>query len=570
MRDSSRCELGGHKIDPPFTIPSGIITVNPALIAEVARSIDIGLITAKSVGLEPYDGYPEPLISRWPDGSLSTAIGLSTMGCNQWAREMAAVYPLAGRFLLTSVFGRNVAEFLQVVETVLPVTDGIELNYCCPHSLEYGESVARQEALTIEITRAVRQICDKPLVAKLSPNIPDMGGWARRLVAAGADAIAAIGPTTAVTVHDPVTGEPVLSFGKGGLSGRAIRSRGLACVAEIRSQVDVPIIAGGGIESGADVRAYRDAGGDIFAVGTALAGMDTDTVARYFRALASDLENGTDKAIDLVCYRDLDLVHLPMTVADVKRRGDMAELHFAEPFEAEPGQFLFAWLPEMGEKPFSIAGTNPLVLGVRAVGAVSAAICALEPGDQLLVRGPLGKPVPVPPPGSVLVAGGCGAAPLRLLAERCQDPLILLGAKTKDELLLAEDLARLGDLTRMTEDGSVGETGTALDGLMRLAAAHDLTGRTFVTCGPEGMMAAVIATARQWSAPDKLFAIVERHTSCGIGLCGKCSLDGRRSCVDGPAFSGQMLADSQDFGRFHRGPSGRREPLGSEPCASDS
>jgi dihydroorotate dehydrogenase (NAD+) catalytic subunit len=483
------------------------------------------------------------------------------MGCDEWAAEMSSVYPVEDRFVLTSVFGKNVDEFERVTRAVLPVSDGIELNFCCPHSLEYGESVARQEALTLEIARAVRAMCDKPLVAKLSPNMPDIGTWAKRLVAAGVDAIAAIGPTSAVCVHDPVTGKPVLSYEKGGLSGRAILSRGLDCVAAIRAAVSVPIIAGGGIESASDVRAYRAAGGNIFAVGTALAGLDTETIARYFTALNDDLANNTDRAVELIRYRDLSLVHRPMTVSAVRRHGPIAELRFEQSFAAEPGQFVFAWIPGVGEKPFSIAGTEPFLLGIRSVGRVSEAISALEPGDELLVRGPLGKAFPEPDAGAVLVAGGCGAVPLLPLAACCRDPLIVLGARTRNELLFAEEFRALGKTVTSTDDGSDGVAGTVLDGLALLAERHDLRGRLFVTCGPEMMMSRALAVQRQWSAPERLLFCLERHTSCGIGLCGKCSLDGKRTCVDGPWFSGSDLATSIDFGHYHRLPSGLKVDL---------
>jgi dihydroorotate dehydrogenase (NAD+) catalytic subunit len=559
-------ELGDIRIDPPFTIPSGIVTINPSLIAEAARRFDIGLITTKSVGLNPYDGYPEPIVSRWPDGSLSTAVGLSTMGCDEWVREMKGVYPLVGRFLLTSVFGKNADEFLTVTERVLPVSDGIELNFCCPHSLEYGESVARQEELTIDITREVRKRCDRPLVVKLSPNIPNLGTWAGRLVDAGADAVAAIGPTSAVTVNDPTTGDPVLSFGKGGLSGRAILSRGLECVAQIRAHVDVPIIAGGGIESAADVRAYRAVGGNVFAVGTALAGMDTPTIEEYFRNLHHDLKMDTDTAVTLVCYRLLGLEHRPAVVRDVAQRGVNAELRFEESIESEPGQFLFAWIPGVGEKPFSIAASSPLTLGVRRAGKVSRAIAELRPGDRLLIRGPLGKPFPPVPGGTVLVAGGCGAVPIRFLAERCETPLVVLGARTREELLFADDFRSLGQTVVCTDDGSEGVSGTVLDGLRTLSEAHDLAGRTFVTCGPEAMMGAALDTEHAWSPVERLIACVERYTACGIGLCGKCSMDGYRTCVDGPWFSAGQLAETEDFNRYHRVPSGKREPLALAGC----
>lgn len=59
--------------------------------------------------------------------------------------------------------------------------------------------------------------------------------------------------------------------------------------------------------------------------------------------------------------------------------------------DAAPGQFVMAWLPGVGEKPFSISGNDPLTLTVCAVGPVSRALCELKPADQLWVRGPLGK-----------------------------------------------------------------------------------------------------------------------------------------------------------------------------------
>ena len=55
--------IGNREIWPPFTIPSGIITVTPDLIQRVAEEVPIGLITAKSVGVTPRDGYPEPVFS---------------------------------------------------------------------------------------------------------------------------------------------------------------------------------------------------------------------------------------------------------------------------------------------------------------------------------------------------------------------------------------------------------------------------------------------------------------------------------------------------------------------------
>lgn len=562
MNPITPISLGGKRIWPPFTIPSGIITVHPSIIARVAREIPVGLITTKSIGVHPYGGYAEPVFSEFAeDGSLSTAIGLSTPGYRAWVEEMKAVYPFEKAFLLTSIFGRTPEEFMEVAIGVAPFTDGLELNFCCPHSLEFGEAVARQGDLTVEITRQVRRAVDKPIVVKLTPNVGDIGGWARALVRAGADAIAAIGPTTAVTVTDPHTRKPVLSFGSGGLSGSAIVQRGLDCVRAIRAAVPVPIIAGGGIRGANDVRAYHAAGGNVFSVGTNLATMDTPALSRYFAQLYREtVHDERDDESAVLTYGERRLRHKACKVITTEHHDAFTILRFDKSLDAQPGQFVFAWLPDVGEKPFSVADSDPLTLAVRSVGKVSAALCALRTGDEVMIRGPFGKRFPVRR-NPVLVAGGCGAVPLRFLAGRLERPLIILGAANSESLLFRETFQTFGETIIATDDGSAGIHGTAVDALKSIVANRPLQGSTFYNCGPELMMLAAAEQEIALTSRDSIFLCVERHTCCGVGLCGKCSLDGYRTCVDGPCLSLDQLDHETEFGRWRRSATGGRESI---------
>ncbi len=564
MKEFAPVSLGGKEIWPPFTIPSGIITVNPDAIQRLAREVPIGLITTKSVGVNPYGGYPEPVFSQYSADGLSTAIGLSTPGYKVWLEEMRGIYPLEGKFLLVSVFGDTVEEFVEVAQAVAKYADGLELNFCCPHSLRYGEAVAKHGDLTVVITEQVRKLTDKPIVVKLTPNIEDIGAWARNLVRAGADAIAAIGPTTAVTVIDKHVGRPVLSFESGGLSGPAILQRGLECIRAIRAVVDVPIIAGGGISTARDVTAYREAGGNIFAVGTSLAGMDTAKLRYFFTSL---LEEGAEEPAPLT-FDGLHLTHAPYRVVSVDKTDDVAVLRFDRSLESAPGQFVFAWVPGVGEKPFSIAGSDPLVLAIRGVGKVSRALAARSPGEEVMLRGPFGKPFPLHS-RAVLVAGGCGAVPLRFLAERLKNPLIVLGAADRSRLLFAEEFASLGETIIATDDGSAGLKGTAVDALAGILADGTLDNAFFYNCGPEPMMAAAVELELKHAPKERIAVCLERHTVCGVGLCGKCSVDGYRACVDGPLFTleslgepiGYAQGEPTAFGRYRRGPSGAKEQM---------
>jgi len=551
--------LGGKDIWPPFTIPSGIITVSADLVERVATEVGIGLITAKSVGHEEFEGYPEPIFSQYSADSLSTAVGLSHPGVEAWAEEMREIYPLAGKFLLASVFASNLDDFVAVARVASECADGLELNFCCPHSLEYGAAVARQEELTVEITRAVREAVPNTLVVKLTPDGPAIGPWSQKLIEAGAEAIAAIGPTKAVTVRDPHTNQPILSYGSGGLSGGAILERGLECIREIREYVDVPIIAGGGIRGADDVRAYQEAGGDIFAIGTALGGLSTPELVRYFDLLLEDLEHDTDRAVEMSLHeRILDFT--PARVTQVQRHGNQVELTFDINLPAQPGQFCLAWLPAIGEKPFCVAGDRPLKLGIANVGKVTAALYDREVGDEVMIRGPFGKSFPTEG-RIVIVAGGCGAASVRLLAERASNPVIILGADRADNLLFREDFAQAGELILTTEDGSAGRQGTTVDALRDLVAQGDWSDALFCNVGPERMMVAAAQVERQVVPTDQVYFSIERHTECAIGLCGKCALDGYRLCVDGPVFSLAQLGPDTAFGKWRRGPSSRRIPV---------
>ncbi|MEI6915933.1 MAG: hypothetical protein WCL39_12425, partial [Armatimonadota bacterium] len=423
----------------------------------------------------------------------------------------------------------------------------------------YGSVVACQEQLTADITRAVREAVDKVVVVKLTPDGPEIGKWAKKLVDAGADAIAAIGPTKSVTVVDEHVGAAVLSYGSGGLSGHAILETGLRCVRDISRYVDVPIIGGGGIRGADDVRAYSEAGADIFAIGTCLAGLDTPSLKTYFQVLQQDLLDGTDLSSEMA-FSGWNLKHSPMVVSSTTRQGEHAILTFESDFEAEPGQFVFAWLPGVGEKPFGVAGNSPFTLGVRRIGKVSNALCDLKPGEEVMIRGPFGKSFPAGP-NVVIVAGGCGAAPLRLLAERCQDPVIVLGARTGCDILFEKDFKRFGETIVVTEDGSVGTKGTVIDALKSLLDSGRFAGSTFCSCGPESMLVAAANAERDHTDPSRIFLGVERHTSCGVGLCGKCALDGYRTCVDGPVMSLDQLSSGGDFGKWHRNSCGAKERI---------
>jgi len=229
----------------------------------------------------------------------------------------------------------------------------------------------------------------------------------------------------------------------------------------------------------------------------------------------------------------------------------------ADGFPFAAGQFNMLYAFGVGEAPISISGdpTKPqtLVHTVRAVGAVTQAICKLKRGDVLGVRGPLGNHWPVEEAvGSdvVIVAGGIGLAPLRpalyhLLSNREEYGRIALvyGARTLQDMLYKPELERwrsLFDLeVKVTVDtapasyrGNVGVVTTLIPRVQ-----FDPSQTVALVCGPEVMMRfAVRELESQGVEPENIFISMERNMKCAIGLCGHCQFGSAFICKDGPVF----------------------------------
>lgn len=222
-------------------------------------------------------------------------------------------------------------------------------------------------------------------------------------------------------------------------------------------------------------------------------------------------------------------------------------LFFDKEIECNPGQFMMAWLPRLGEKPFTLSYVNAIT--VKRMGVFTKELTSLKPGDALGLRGPLGRGYP-PLRRPMLIGGGVGIAELRLLALSSRNPSFALGGRSAKEILFYDEFEQIGPVQVVTEDGSLGEKGIITD-LLPLEAD------SFAVCGPERMMAA----CRPHLPPERTYYAVERYMKCAVGLCGQCTCSGWRVCVDGPVFPGTQVEAMTDFGHRRRAKSGRWENI---------
>lgn len=221
-----------------------------------------------------------------------------------------------------------------------------------------------------------------------------------------------------------------------------------------------------------------------------------------------------------------------------------------------PGQFAMLYAFGVGEAPISVSaigGDGAVVHTVRAVGAVTRAICAARPGDVLGVRGPFGTAWPLAEAEGcdvLVIAGGIGLAPLRpvihaLLSDRdhYRDVSILYGGRSPAELLYEHELerwrARFDVDVDVTVDVAGGDWHGRVGVVTRLIphAVFEPSRSVAMMCGPEVMMRfAAAALQDHGMSDDRIWLSLERSMMCATGHCGHCQLGPLFVCKDGPVF----------------------------------
>ena len=200
-------------------------------------------------------------------------------------------------------------------------------------------------------------------------------------------------------------------------------------------------------------------------------------------------------------------------------------------------------------RPISIHDVDPsrneIALLVQQVGEGTRHLAKAAVDDTINIVLPLGNGFTLPDVGDqvLLVGGGIGIAPLyyfaKMLNERGMRPVLLLGGKSKSDLIRLEDYQGLGETFVTTEDGSLGEKG--------FVTQHSVWGQQrfdkIYVCGPKPMMKAVATLAAEWNTWCEVS--LENLMACGLGACLCCvedTVDGHVCvCKEGPVFNTRRL-----------------------------
>jgi dihydroorotate dehydrogenase (NAD+) catalytic subunit len=254
---------------------------NPVLLAAgtagFGRELDgvmdldrLGGLVTKAVSREARGGNRPPRVAEFRGGMLNS-VGLANPGL---AAVRTDYLPwLASRLrhaqVLVNVVGFTVEEYADVVAGLdgVPGVAGFELNLSCPNTSAGGIEFGASPDCVQRIVSLCRTRTRLPLVAKLSPVLPDIAGMALVARDAGADGISVVN-TLPGLLHSE-RGEVRLGNGNGGVSGPALLAIGVLAAARVVERTDgMPVIGVGGVRTAEDVRQYLKVGAVLVAIGT--------------------------------------------------------------------------------------------------------------------------------------------------------------------------------------------------------------------------------------------------------------------------------------------------------------
>jgi dihydroorotate dehydrogenase (NAD+) catalytic subunit len=260
----------GRRFQNPVLLAAGTAGFGRELDAVMDLERLGGLVT-KAVSAQPRKGNPPPRVAEFAGGMLNS-VGLANPGL-QAVRERELPWlarHLAKAQVLVNVVGFTVEEYAEVVSGLdgVPGFAGFELNLSCPNTsaggIEFGASADCVQRI-VALCRARTRL---PLLAKLSPVLPDIAGMAVVARDAGADGISVVNTMPGLLHGD--TGTARLGNGNGGVSGPALLPIGVLAVARVVERTEgMPVIGVGGVRSAEDVRQYLRVGASLVAIGTA-------------------------------------------------------------------------------------------------------------------------------------------------------------------------------------------------------------------------------------------------------------------------------------------------------------
>lgn len=230
---------------------------------------EIGGIIVKGTTLAHREGNPYPRMAETPMGMLN-AVGLQNKGVHYFVDHIYPTIKDINTNMIVNVSGSAVEDYVETAAIIndLDKIPAIELNISCPNVKKGGMSFGVNPKATDEVVSAVRNVYNKTLIVKLSPNVTDITEIAKAAEGAGADSVSLINTLLGMAI-DAEKMRPILSTVTGGMSGAAVKPIALRMVWQVSKAVNIPVIGLGGIMNWKDAVEFILAGASAIQIGTA-------------------------------------------------------------------------------------------------------------------------------------------------------------------------------------------------------------------------------------------------------------------------------------------------------------
>lgn len=550
---------------------SGVLSTKTNLVKYASSELGFDLVTTKSFQVVPNSGNREPIICQPEPFCFGNSVGLRNPGIDVAVKELEALrknFEMSS-LLNVSLSASSAEDFIILIKRVEHLADLVELNFSCPHaSAGFGSSIGcNLEIATDYVEKIMKAVSpSKTLIfVKLTPNVDNIGEIAKSVIKAGADGIVAINTVGPKLYLEPHSSKPILQNkigGKGGMSGKWVFERAIECVKEIRKAIgeDVPIIGMGGVSTGEDVAKMVKAGANVVGIGSVFGTIRQQNWSFYIEALRKDAikaikeKEAQENATDEYVIKDVRMKYVAKAIVDIEYiSDDVIILKLEGKMDFKAGEFVFLWLPDVGEKPFSLCLTSPITFIIKKRGAFTEALFNKKVGDVVYIRGLYGSPLILPKTEkAILVAGGTGLALLPSLAKQLKEMSVNIVSYVGSSLpssnyknnVIDEELASYGNFHLVHDDGVLGRVLNVLEKDITLLNME-------VACYIVGPMLFMQKVANIFVAKgakkELIYLSLEKNTMCGVGLCGECSCGNKLTCQTGTFISLEDLEKMEAY-----------------------
>lgn len=258
--------IGNLKLKNPIMPASG------AFGEEMESFLDfnqLGALVPKSITKYPRGGNKTPRVCE-THGGMINSIGIQSKGLQYYLEKTIPYYRKYSTPLIASISADSVDEYIEMAEIIgsQEGVSAIELNISCPNLKGNGQAFGMDADVSYLLVSKVKEVTDKPIIAKLTPNVTNIQEIAISCESGGADGLNVANTILAMAI-DIHTRKPKIGNVMGGLSGPAIKPIIVRMVYQVRQVTTIPIIGCGGVMNGEDAVEMMIAGASAIQVGTA-------------------------------------------------------------------------------------------------------------------------------------------------------------------------------------------------------------------------------------------------------------------------------------------------------------